>query len=132
VNAGFLDVIHDPRPLPRSCVSLQRIDVDLDGVREVTVEQQRVLPRTVLIWPVLVFGVSEIESDGTTDAARVEQIVVERDLSWMIRSTQTPRQQGGRTTSGSTRSAAIRHRLFDRIGDPVLRLFKPSVASRAT
>ena len=63
MDAGFLDVLHDAGDMDLGAVR-QRVDVDLDGIGQVAVEQNRVLARHV---------------DGVADVA-LEMVHVADDL----------------------------------------------------
>ena len=55
MDAGLLDVLHDAGD-ERVLAVGEAVDVDLDRVGQIAVDQQRVLPSTVLICPVLSLG----------------------------------------------------------------------------
>ncbi len=55
MDAGLLDVLHDAGNEGVLAVG-EAVDVDLDRIGEIAVDQQRALPSTVLICPVLSSG----------------------------------------------------------------------------
>jgi hypothetical protein len=50
VNAGLLDVLHDPADDHAAAVVGERVDVDLGRVLEELVDQDRMLGRGVTAW----------------------------------------------------------------------------------
>ena len=121
MNAGFLDMLHDADDEGVLAVA-QAVDVDLGGVGEIPVEQQRIGAEHGIDLAGLVVRVARLDVAGHQFGQGAEQIIVELvlladDLH------RAAAQHIGR--AHHQRQAEIgRHqpRLFDRIGDAVLGL----------
>ena len=77
MNARLLDMLHDAGDDDVLAVA-KRVDVDLDRVREIAVEQQRVLAQHRVDLAGLVVGIARLDVGGHEARQHAEQIVVER------------------------------------------------------
>ena len=130
MNAGFLDMLHDADDEGVLAVA-QAVDVDLGGVGQIAVEQQRVVAEHGVDLAGLVVRVARLDVARHQLGQGAEQIIVELvlladDLH------RAAAQHIGR--AHHQRQAEIgRHqpRLLDRIGDAVLRLLQPQLVEHA-
>src|SRR5690606_29886092 len=84
VNAGFLDVLHDSGDIDVVAVA-QGVDIDLDGFRQIGVEQQRVLAEqrvdlAGLVVGVLLLDVFRNEAGNGVEQVGLQHALVEDDL----------------------------------------------------
>ena len=130
MNAGLLDMLHDPRHDHRLAVA-QRVDVDLDRIGEIAVEQQRVLAEHRVDLAGLVVRIARLDVGRHQARQDAKQIIVERALIVDDRH-RPPAQHVGR--AHHERQAEIggdEARLLDRIGDAVLRLLQAEFVEQA-
>ena len=130
MDAGFLDMLHDADDEGVLAVA-EAVDVDLGGVGQIAVEQQRVLAEHGVDLPGLVVRVARLDVGGHQFRQRAEQIVAElvvladdlhRAAAEHIGRAHHQRQaEIGRDQAG----------LLDRIGDAVLRLLQAELVEHA-
>ena len=83
MNARLLDVLHDPRH--DDCLAVaESVDVDLDRVRQISIEQKRVLAENRVDLAGLIVRVARLDVGGHQARQDAEQIIVELGESWMI------------------------------------------------
>ena len=130
MDAGFLDVLHDADDEGVLAVA-QAIDVDLDGVRQIAVEQQRIGAEHGVDLPGLVVGIARLDVAGHQLRQGAEQIIAE--LAFLADDLHgAAAEHIGR--AHHQRQAEIgghQPRLLDRIGDAVLRLLQSQLVEHA-
>ena len=130
MNAGFLDMLHDADDEGVLAVG-EAIDVDLGGVGQIAVEQQRIGAEHGVDLPGLVVGIARLDVARHELGQGAEQIIAElvlladdlhRAAAEHVRRPHHQRQaEIGRDEA----------RLLDRIGDAVLRLLQPEFVEHA-
>ncbi len=90
MDARLLDMFHDAADEHILAVA-ERIDIDLDRIREIAVEEQRILAEDGVDLAGLVVGIARLDIRGHEPGQRLEQIIVEgRRISWMIAMARPP------------------------------------------
>ena len=130
MDAGLLDMLHDPGDEHVAAVA-ERVDVDLDRVREVAVEEQRVLAEHGVDLPGLVVRIARL--DVRRDQARqgAEEVVLELRLVADDRHGAAAEHVGGAHDEGQAEVGGDEPALLDRIGDAVLRLLQAELVEEA-
>ena len=130
MNAGLLDMLHHARDEDILAVA-EAINVHLDRVGQIAVEQQRIFAQHRIDLAGLVIGIARLDLGRDKSGQRVEQIIIERAVVADDRH-RTSAQHIGRAHH-QRQAQFLRHdpRLFDRIGDPVLRLFEAELVEQA-
>ena len=130
VNTGLFDMLHDADDESVLAVA-QAIDVDLDGIRQIAIEQQRVLAEHGVDLPGLVVGVARLDVGGHQLRQRLEQIVAELSVfaddlhCATAEHVRRPHHQRIIEIGGDEA------RLLHREGDAVLRLLQPQPVEHA-
>ena len=130
MNAGLLDMLHDAGDEHVLAVA-QRIDVDLDGVGEIAVEQQRILAEHRIDLAGLVVGIARLDVGGHQARQRAEQIIVERGLVADDRHRPAAQHVGRAHDERQAELGGDQARLLDRIGDAVLGLLQAELVEQA-
>ena len=129
MDAGLLDVLHDAADEHVLAVG-QRIDVDLDRVRQVAVEEQRVLAEERVDLPGLVVRVARLDLARHQLRQRAEQVVAELRLLADDLHRPAAEHVGGPHHQREAEVADHQPRLLDRIGDAVLRLLQAELSDQ--
>ena len=122
MNAGFLDMLHDPDDEGVLAVA-QAVDVDLGGVGQIAVEQQRVLTEHGVDLPGLVVGVARLDVGRHQLGQGAEQVIVELGFLADDLHRAAAEHIGRAHHQRQAEIGRYQPRLLDRIGDAVLRLF---------
>ena len=130
MDAGLLDMLHDSGDEHVAAVA-ERVDVDLDRVREVAVEEQRVLAEYGVDLPGLVVRIARL--DVRRDQARqgAEEVVLELLLVADDRHGAAAEHVGRTHDEGQAEVGRDEPALLDRIGDAVLRLLQGELVEEA-
>ena len=130
MNARLLDVLHDAGDENRLAVR-ERVDVDLDGVREIAVEQQRIGAEHRVDLPGLVVGIARLDVGWHEARQHAEEIIVERAGVMNDRHRTTAEHIRGTNDQRQAKIGGDQPRLLDRIGDCVLRLLEAELVEQA-
>ena len=129
MNAGLFDMLHDSRHDDRLPVA-QRVHVDLDRVREVSIEQERVLAEHRVDLAGLIVRVARLDVGRHQARQRAEKIVVERGR--IVDDRHRPSAEHVRRAhyQREPEIGGDEARLLDRIGDAVLGLLQAELVEQ--
>ena len=130
VNARLLDMLHDAGDEHRLAVA-ERVDVDLDRVRQIAVEQQGVRAEHRVDLPGLVVGIARLDVGRHQARQHAEEIIVERRGVVNDRHRAPAEHIGGTNDQRQAEVGRDQPRLLDRIGDRVLRLLEAELVEQA-
>ena len=129
MDTGLFDMFHDPADEDVVAVA-EGIDIDLDGIGEIPVEEQRVLAEHRIDLPGLVVRIAGFDVGGDEAGQGAEQIIVEGRLVVHDRHGAAAQHIGGAHDERQPEFAGHQPRLLDRIGDAVLRLFQSELVEQ--
>ncbi len=109
----------------------QAIDVHLDRIGQIAVEQQRILAEHRIDLAGLVIGIARLDVGRHQAGQGLEQIVVQRAIVADDRHGAAAKHIGGAHDERQAKLLRDDPRLFDRIGDAVLRLLQPELVEQA-
>ena len=130
MDAGFLDVLHDADDEGVLAVA-EAIDVDLDGVGQIAVEQQRIGAEHGVDLAGLVVRVARLDVAGHQLRQGAEQIVAELVVLADDLHGAAAEHIGRAHHQRQPEIGGHQPRLLDRIGDAVLRLLQPQLVEHA-
>ena len=130
MNAGLLDMLHDARDEDVLAIA-QAVHVDLDGVRQIAVEEQRILAEHRVDLARLVVGVAGLHLGGDEAGEGVEQIVLQGALVADDGHGPAAQHIGGTHHQGQAQFSRDDAGLLDRIGDAVLGLLQAEPLQQA-
>ena len=123
MDARLLDMLHDARDIGVLAVA-QAVDIDLDGARQIGVEQKRVLAEQRVDLAGLVVGIFLLDVLRHQAGHGVEQIGLQHALVVDDLHGAAAEHIGRAHHQREAELAGHGARLLDRIGDAVLRLRK--------
>jgi hypothetical protein len=123
MDARLLDMLHDAGDEGILSVA-EAVHVHLDGVRQVTVEQKRVLAQHRVDLAGLVVGVAGLHVGRDQARQGAEQVILEPDLVADDRHGPAAEHVGGAHHEGQAEIGGDEARLLHRIGDAVLGLLQ--------
>ncbi len=130
MDARLLDMLHDAGDEHVLAVA-EAIHVHLDGVREITVEQQGVLAEHRVDLAGLVVGIARLHVRGDQARQGAEQVILELDLVADDRHGAAAEHVGRPHHEGQAEFGGDEAALLDRIGDAVLRLLQVQLVEQA-
>ncbi len=130
MDAGLLDMFHDAGHEHIRAVA-ECVDVDLDRIRQVAVEEQRVRAEHRVDLAGLVVGVAGLHVRRHEARQRVEQVAVERGVGADDRHGAPAQHIGRPHHQRQPERGRDEARLFDRVADAVLGLFQPKLVEQA-
>ncbi len=130
MDAGLLDMLHDADDEGVLAVA-QAIDVDLDGVGQIAVEQQRVLAEHGVDLPGLVVRIARLDVGRHQLGQGAEQVVGELVVLADDLHGAAAEHVGRAHHQRQAEIGGDQPRLLDRIGDAVLRLLQTQLVEHA-